>query len=122
CFDLLGLFTAETHCYQVVCVPHHHGGARHRPSGSHAELVISDSRSLLHPMEGHVQQQRGNDPTLWGSLLGRSESPFVDHARFQPSLDQSPCWETAESAENVGVVDPVERVGDTLPTSTTCRR
>ena len=60
-------------------------------------------------MQGHVQQQRADHPALGSSLLGRGEPAVLDHPRLQPSGDQFPGRERAELAEQVMMVDPVER-------------
>ena len=63
-------------------------------------------------MEGDVQEQRADHPTLGSSLLGRGEPlALLEHARLQPGADQVPAGKRAEHGEKVVVVDSVERRG-----------
>src|SRR5674476_37872 len=70
---------------------------------------VADPSGLLHPVESDVEKQRADHPALRSSLLGGGEPTFLDHARLEPVGDQSPGWERAEHAQEVVVVDPVER-------------
>ena len=77
--------------------------------GVRAELAVADPGGVLHPVQGNVQQRRGDHPALRGSLLGRGEPTVLDHARLQPLRDQSPGGERAEHGQKVVMVDAVER-------------
>jgi hypothetical protein len=60
-----------------------------------------NSCGLFHPMQGHVQQQWGDHSPLGSSLLGWSESTFIDHPCLQPPFDEPLRRETAALCVNL---------------------
>ena len=72
-------------------------------------MIVSDPCGFLHSVQGHVEEQRADHPTLRSSLLGRGEPAAIHDPGLQPLTDQSPGGEGAESGHEPGVVDAVER-------------
>ena len=109
CLDLFGLVPGVTQGDQIVGIPDQNRGARHRFRRHACRLLVSDPGGLFHPVQSNVQQHRAYHPALRSSLLGRGEPTVLDHTCLQPPGDQSPGGERAELAEQVVMIDSVER-------------
>ena len=91
-----GLFPADTHDDQIIGVPDHHRGVRHRSPARAVRRGIAGPCGLLDTVQSNVQQRRADHPTLRGSLLGRGELFLLDHTGGQPLPDLFPCGKQAE--------------------------
>src|SRR5665811_1161568 len=77
--------------------------------GREAGCLVADPSGVFHPVQSNIKEQRANHPALGSSLLGRGEPTLLDHTRRQPAGDLSPGWERAKLAEEVLMIDAVER-------------
>jgi hypothetical protein len=71
--------------------------------------VVADSGGLLHPMQGHVHQQRADHPTLRATPLGGGQETLIEHARTQPMSDQPSGREGPQHPEQMIMIEVVER-------------
>jgi hypothetical protein len=94
---------------KIVGIPDQNRRVGCRYPGVNAGLLVPDPGGLFHPVQSNVQQQRTCYPTLRSSLLGRGEPTVLDHTRLEPAGDESPGWERAELAEQVIMINAVER-------------
>jgi hypothetical protein len=98
-----GCLLRRTQDRQIISIPDQRRG----PS-EHTFGTIRDSQGLLHAMEGDVQQQRTDHPTLRHTGVRGIEHLFFHVPRFEPLLDQLPCGKVANGLHEGRMSDIVE--------------